>query len=131
MKTLAFVIGLYIATVGAIALLLPSGLLWVDQHFITPGTFFLAVIVRIAFGFVLISAASASRTPKALRVLGYIIVIIGIAMALTALLDMEWARAAIARWLQLGSTVVRLTGILVLALGCFIAYACAPARRAA
>ena len=79
MKTLAFVIGLYIATVGAIALLLPSGLVWVDQHFITPGTFFLAVIVGIAFGFVLISAAAASRTPKALRALGYFIVIIGIA----------------------------------------------------
>ena len=41
------------------------------------------------------------------------------------------ARGAIEWWLQQGSSVLRLTGVLVLALGGFVAYACAPIRRAA
>ena len=42
------------------------------------------------------------------------------------LLGIERARAIIEWWLQQGSGVVRLTGVLVLALGGFVAFACAP-----
>jgi len=78
-KTLAFVFGLCISAVGAVGILVPSGLVWLAQQFVTSGTFGFYVIatVRIAFGVILISVASASRTPKALRVLGYVILIIG------------------------------------------------------
>jgi len=57
--------------------------------------------------------------------------IAGITTALTGLLAIGRARAIIDWWLQQGLGVVRLTGVLVLALGGFVAYACAPARRAA
>ena len=130
-KALAFLFGLCIATVGAVGILAPSGLVWIAQHSVTSGAFYVVAMVRVAFGLVLISVASASRAPKALRLLGFVILIAGITTALTGLLGIERARAIIEWWLQQGSGVVRLTGVLVLALGGFVAFACAPARRAA
>jgi hypothetical protein len=130
-KNLAFVVGLCIVTVGGVGILAPSGLVWIAQHSVTSGAFYLIATVRVAFGLVLISAASASRAPKAVRVLGYVILLAGITTALTGLLAIGRARDIIDWWWQLGSGAVRLTGVLVLALGGFIAYACAPGRRAA
>ena len=126
MKNLAFVVGLCIVTVGGVGILAPSGLVWIAQHSVTSGVFYLIATVRVAFGLVLISAASASRAPKAVRVLGYVILIAGITTALTGLLAIGRARDIIDWWLQQGLGVVRLTGVLVLALGGFVAYACAP-----
>jgi len=130
-KTLAFVFGLCISAVGAVGILAPSGLVWLAQHFATSGAFYVIATLRIAFGLILISVASASRAPKALRVLGYVILILGITTALTGLVGVERARGAIEWWLQQGSGILRLTGVLVLALGGFVAYACAPSGRAA
>jgi len=128
-KTLAFVFGLCISAVGAVGILAPSGLVWLAQQFVTPGAFYVLAVVRIAFGLILISVASASRAPKALRVLGYVILILGILAALAGLLAIGPARDLIEWWLRQGSVVVRLTSVLVLALGSFVAYACAPSRR--
>ena len=131
MKNLAFVFSICIATFGVVGILSPSGLIWVAQHSVTSGVFYLIATVRVAFGLVLISVASASRAPKAVRVLGYVILIAGITTALTGLLAIGRAHAIIDWWLQQGSGLVRLTGILVIAFGGFIAYACASARRTA
>ena len=127
MKNLAFVFGFCIATFGVVGILSPSGLIWIAQYSVTSGAFYLIATVRVVFGLVLISVASASRAPKALRVLGYVILIAGITTALMGLLAIGRARDIIDWWLQQGSGVVRLTGVLVLALGGFVAYACAPA----
>ncbi len=131
MKTLAFVIGLLIVAVGAVGIIAPSGLVWIAEHSVTSGAFYVIATVRVAFGLVLISVASVSRAPKTLRVLGYLILIAGITTALTGLVAIESAHAIIEWWLLQGSGVIRLTGIPLLALGGFVAYACAPARRAA
>jgi len=87
-------------------------------------------MVRTALGLILISVSSASRAPTALRILGFVILILGITTALTGLLAIRQAQSAIEWWLQQGSGVGRLTGVLVLALGAFVAYACAPTRPA-
>lgn len=131
LKTLAFVSGLCIIAVGAVGILAPPGLVWIARHFATSGAFYVIATVRVAFGLLLIWVASTSRAPKALRVLGYVILIVGIATAVTGLVAIGRARALIEWWLQQGFGVVRFTGVLVLALGGFVAYACAPARRAA
>jgi hypothetical protein len=130
-KTLAFVIGLLIFAVGAVGIIAPSGLVWVAEHSVTSGVFYVIAAVRVTFGLVLISVAPVSRAPKALRVLGYIILIAGITTALTGLVAIERAHVIIEWCLQQGPVVIRLTGIPVMALGGFVAYACAPARRAA
>ena len=130
MKTLAFVFGLCVSAVGVVGILAPSGLVWLARHSTTSGAFYVIAAVRIAFGLILISVASASRAPKALRVLGYVIVVLGITTALMGLVAIGGARGAIEWWLQQGPGVLRLTGVPVLALGGFVAYACAPTRRA-
>jgi hypothetical protein len=129
-KTLAFVCGLCISAFGVVGLIVPSVFVWLAQHFMTSGSFYIIAVVRIAFGLLLISVASASRAPKTLRVLGSVIVILGIASVFTGLVAIEWARGAIEGWLQKGPGVFRLTSIPILALGGFVAYACAPSRRA-
>jgi hypothetical protein len=125
-KTLAFVFGLCISAVGAVGIIAPSGLVWLAQQFNTSGAFYLLATVRITFGLVLITVAPTSRAPKAVRVLGYVILILGITTALTGLAAIAGARRAIEWWLQQGSGVFRLTGVLILGLGGFVAYACAP-----
>ena len=130
-KTLSFVIGLLIVAVGAVGIIAPSGLVWIAEHSVTSGAFYVIATVRVAFGLILISVASVSRAPKTLRVLGYLILIAGITTALTGLVAIERAHAIIEWWLRQGSGVVHLTGIPLLAFGGFVAYACAPARRAA
>jgi hypothetical protein len=130
-KTLAFLIGLFIAAVGAVGMVAPSGLVWVAEHSATSGAFYVIATVRVAFGLVLISAASVSRAPKTLLVLGCLILIAGVTTALMGLVAMDRAHAIIEWWLRQESGVVRLSGIPLLALGGFIAYACAPARCAA
>lgn len=130
MKTLAFAIGICIALVGAVGIAEPSALVWIAQHASTPGAFYAVAAIRIAFGAVLISVAPASRAPRGLRLLGSVIVLAGIATALTGLVGMERARAIIEWWLQQGSNVIRATSLLLVALGSFVAYACAPVRRA-
>jgi hypothetical protein len=128
-KTLAFLIGLVISAVGVVGILAPSSPVWLAQQFVTARAFYVIAMVRIAFGLILISASSASRVPRALRVLGYVILILGMATAITGLAAIGPARGAIAWWLHQGPGLIRLTGVLILALGGFVAYACAPTRQ--
>jgi hypothetical protein len=130
MKKLAFGMALVIAAVGASGILVPSALQWLGAQSATSGAFYLIAMVRVVFGLILISVAPVSRAPKTLRVLGYVILIAGIATALTGLIAIEHARAAIDWWLHLGSGVLRLTGVFLAAIGGFIAYACARGTRA-
>jgi hypothetical protein len=131
LRNLALVVGVLILAVGAVGIVAPAGLVWIAQHSITPSAFYVIAAVRIALGLVLISVASDSRAPRMLRVLGYLILLAGVATALTGLVGIERARVMIEWWLKQGSAVVRLTGVLVLALGGFVAFACTPSRRTA
>jgi hypothetical protein len=128
-KTLAFVFGLCIGAVGIVGIFAPSVILWLAQNFTTSGSFYVIASVRIAFGFILISAAKTSRLPRALKILGYVILILGITTAITGLIAIGQAQGAIEWWMQQGSGIVRLTSMILVALGGFVAYACAPARH--
>ncbi|MGD0887477.1 MAG: hypothetical protein ABSA46_21755 [Thermodesulfovibrionales bacterium] len=123
MKTLAFVVSLVIIAVGAVGILAPPALVWIAQHSLAPVELYSIAAVRVAFGLLLISVASASRAPKTLRVVAFIPLVAGIA---TPFVGIERAQTVT----QQGSGVVRLSAVPLLALGGFIAYACAPARRA-
>lgn len=129
-KSFAFVAALVIVAIGAVGIVVPSGLVWVAQYSLTSTAFYLVGALRVGLGLVLVSAASASRAPRALRILGYLIVTAGILTVLTGMVAMERVRAIIEWWLQQGSGLIRLAGVFVVAFGSFIAYACAPARRA-
>ena len=131
MKTVAFVFGICIAAYGTFGIIFPSGLVWLAQQFVSSEAFYVAAAVRIFFGLILILAAPGSRTPKILRVLGCVVVILGILTALTGLFAVGSARRVIESWLQQGPGVFRLGGAIVLVIGSFVAYACSPSRRPA
>ncbi|HKA15822.1 MAG TPA: hypothetical protein VKH41_12440 [Myxococcota bacterium] len=131
-RTIAFVCGLGIGTVGAAGILAPSILTWIAEQFVSSGSsaFYLLAAARIAFGLILISAATASRAPRVVRILGCAIALLGAITAVTGLAAIQPARGAIESWVRQGPGVARLTALPILCLGGFIAYSCAPTRRA-
>lgn len=129
MKNLAFVFALLILATGVTGVFVPEVMVWITNHAITSDMFYVIATVRIAFGLILVSVASTSRAPSALRILGYVILIVGVATAVTGLVAMEQARAILDWWLQQGFVVMRLTSGLLLVLGGFVAYACVPVRH--
>jgi uncharacterized membrane protein YidH (DUF202 family) len=128
-KNLAFVFAVLILATGVTGVFVPEVLVRITNHAITSDMFYVIATVRIGFGLILVSVASMSRAPRALKILGYVILIVGVATAVTGLVAMEQAKAILDWWLQQGLVVMRLTSGLLLVLGGFIAYACAPARR--
>lgn len=123
---LAFVFALMIMFFGAVGLIAPGCSVWVARHAGTSGVFYVIAAIRVAFGLALISVASVSRAPRTLRVMGWIVLLAGIITAVTGLVAIERARAMIEWWLQQGSGIVRLTSVMIMAFGGFIACACAP-----
>jgi hypothetical protein len=132
-KTLAFVIGLFIAAIGAGGIVAPSALVWIGQPFTTPVAWHWYVLagIRVAFGVLLLSVAKVSRAPRALRVVAFIPLAAALGALITPFVGIDRAQAAIEWWSLQGPWLVRLSAIPLLALGGFIAYACAPARRVA
>ncbi len=129
-RNVAFAVALGISAVGICGVVQPSVLLWVAEQFVAAGllAFYVIATVRIAFGLSLILAAPVSRSPKVLRVVGFVILILGIVTALAGSVAAEQSHAVIELWEQLSPTIVRLTAVALLALGIFVAYACAPRR---
>lgn len=130
MKHLAFVIALVLFAMGVAGLVVPSSLLWIGRHSLAPGAFYLIAAIRIVFGVALVVAASGSRAPRVIRLLGYVVVVAGFATAVVGLVAMGRARELIEWGLQHGAGSARVIGVLIAAFGGLIAYACAPVRRA-
>ncbi|MGO9613083.1 MAG: hypothetical protein ACLPX5_08610 [Dissulfurispiraceae bacterium] len=126
MRTLAFVMSLAIIAVGALGIFAPPVLVWIARHSLAPFELYSIAAIRIAFGLLLFSVASTSRTPKTLRVVAFIPLAAGIAMPFVGI---ERAQTVIEWWTQQGYSVVRLTAVPLLAVGGFIAYACAPGSK--
>jgi len=51
-KILAFTVGVCFAAVGIIGIFVPSVFVWLAQHFITSGSFYIIATIRIAFGLI-------------------------------------------------------------------------------
>lgn len=127
-KRLAFVIGILISAAGVAVMVFPSGLISFSQHSITRLELYAFAVVRIGIGVLFIAVAPASRMPKVLRVFGALAVVAGV---LTPLVGVTGARIIADWWSRQGLSVVRAVGVLPLAIGGLIMYACAPVRRAA
>ena len=129
MKNLAFIFGLCILAVGLMGVIAPASLVWLAQRFASPAPFYVLAAVRLAFGLVLISVAPKSRVPRALRAVGYIVVFLGVITMIAGFAAVEPARAAIDSWTHQRAAILRVTALIIVALGGFLAYACAPNGR--
>jgi len=121
--SLALSIGLFIAGVGILGIVTPEALLTAARYGATPIGLYVVAALRLCFGFVLILAAAASRAPKTLRILGFIILVGGL---ITPFVGADRARAMLDWWGAQGPAIIRLWAGLPFALGVFVTFAVTP-----
>ena len=128
MKLLATMLGVLIATIGLVGMAAPSVPLEVGRALLTPTTLYVVAAIRIAVGAFLLWAASVSRFPKVLRVIGTIVVVAGL---LTPFFGVERVQDILTWWASQGQLFMRTSMSLVVIVGAFIIYAfVSPHRRA-
>ena len=128
MAVLALFAGLLIAAEGALGLVAPSAFVRMVQFFQLPPVIYVAAVVRVMIGIVLVRTAPASRAPRFLRVLGLFVAIGGL---ITPLVGARAAEVILGWWGSGGPAVIRVWAGFALALGVIISYAVTPTRRAA
>jgi hypothetical protein len=127
LKLLALLLGVLIAAVGLVGMAAPSVLLEFGRSLQTAGALYAVAAVRIAFGVLLWSAASASRMPRTFRVIATIVIVAGL---LTPFFGVERTQAMLTWWSSQGQLFMRASTSLAVILGVFIIYAFASPRRA-
>lgn len=123
---LALLIGLILVAQGILGIAAPGVFLKTLRFITAPPMIYLAAVIRVVFGVVLVRAASGSRAPLFLRVFGVIIVIGGL---LTPFLGIQFAHFILDWWSAAGPALVRVFAAVSLALGILVVYAVAPSRR--
>jgi uncharacterized membrane protein YidH (DUF202 family) len=125
---LAMALGFVVAAMGVLGVAAPSVLLEFGRLLQSAGGLYVVAAVRVGFGTILFWAASNSRTPRTLRVLGMFIIIAGLA---TPFLGIERSRAMFDWWSTQGALFTRAWPIAAVGFGLFIAYATSPRGSAA
>ncbi len=123
MALVAALFGLLIGVVGALGVASPRRLIafvsrWQSQR----GLYVLAAI-RIGFGVALLLAASASRAPDLLRILGVIALVAGV---VTPFFGLHRFEALLRWWSRQPSLFLRLWCVIAVGLGAGIVWAVAP-----
>lgn len=125
-KIAALFIGMFLACLGILGVASPETFLEAVRFFQAPPVIYLAAIIRVVIGIILIVAARESRFRMIIRVLGILIMIGGL---LTPFWGAQLASAILNSWTEGGSSIVRLWAVFSLALGVFVVYAIAAKRR--
>lgn len=120
MRIAAAVIALLITTQGLFGLAAPDHFLRLVQAFQVPPVIYLAAIVRIAFGLVLLRVATRSRLRIVLRLLGAFMVAGGV---LTPFVGASLAQVILGWWSAGGAPTIRLWATASVLIGLFIALA--------
>ena len=128
MKIVALVLSLFAAALSALGLLSPTRLLDIVRHFQSPVGLYVAAALRIVLGLALFFAAPTSRSPKAVRILGIIILVAGL---FTPLFGVERVHRLLSQWSAQGPMFLRVWATFALAFGLFLAYAVVPKGRRA
>lgn len=128
MRLLVILIGALAVAIGVLGIAAPGVLLDFGRSMETPTVLLVVAVLRVLFGFVLIRAAAISRTPAAFRVLGGLLVIVGIA---TPFFGIERSRALLEWFADRGSVTFRAAAALAAAFGIFLVWAVArePAMK--
>src|SRR2546423_8647588 len=119
-KLIALVLGVLMVLLGLTALAAPDRVLPLAQFTTTPNGVYVATIIRFAIGMILLFAASQSRFPRILRVIGTLALVAGIE---TLVFGSSGTRPLVTSLSKNGSVVVRVFGTFVLLVGGFVVYA--------
>jgi hypothetical protein len=120
---LAMALGLVVTALGVLGLVAPSVVLELARSLQSTGALYVVAVIRVAFGAILLWAASNSRTPLILRILGVLIIIAGLA---TPFFGVDRSRALFEWWSTQGSSLARAWPIAAIGFGLFIAYTTSP-----
>ena len=118
MKAIALFIGGLMVLLGLTGVFWPEGLMQLATYSFSRTGMYVVAAARIVIGALLFFAASATRTPKTVRVIGLIILLAGIA---TALIPVERALEMKDWWIARGPDMLRIAACVPLAVGLFIA----------
>lgn len=128
MAIAAMAIGVVIILQGLAGLVAPEAFANLIRAIQLPPVIYLAALVRVVFGVVLILAAPKSRAPTSLQIIGALVTVGGL---LTPFFGVEIAGVILGWWSEGGAAVVRAWASAALALGAFIVYALVNKTRAA
>jgi hypothetical protein len=128
MRSLAWLVALFIIVVGLVGIVAPDRLLTVGRQVVTPGGLYAIAVLRVGIGLVLMLVAPISRAPKTLRALGAVVIVAGLT---TPLFGVDRARAIVDWEAAQGTALLRIGAGLVVVIGGFIAFAVAAGHRPA
>jgi uncharacterized membrane protein len=128
LKVLATVMSLGIAGLGVLGVAAPAVLLQFGGSLLAAPALYLVAAVRVVFGALLILVSAESRMPRALRVVGVLIVVAGL---LTPLFGAERFREAFTWFSGQEPWLLRAVAVLPLIIGVFFVYAINSHRRVA
>ena len=123
MKSLAWIVALFVIAVGATGIIAPDRLFSVGTLVATPAGLLVIAVIRIAIGIVLIMTAPASRMPRALQAVGAIVLLAGL---VTPLFGVERTKAVLAWEAAQGMVWLRVGGALAVTIGGFLTFALTP-----
>ena len=127
MRWLGLAIGALVILVSALSFAVPDLRLALEESVLTPTGLYAIAVVRIAIGLVFVFAAPASRAPRTLRVLGFIVIIAGLS---TPWFGVARSRAVVDWLASVGPWSLRLAAGVGMAIGGFIVYVFrTPTRR--
>lgn len=118
----AIAVGGAVTAQGVFGLTVPELFLALLRAIQTPPVIYVAAVVRVAFGIVLVLAAPASRVPSALRVLGSLIVAGGL---ITPFYGVQFGHAMLDWWEAGGPLLIRAWATFSLVLGILIIWSVA------
>lgn len=130
MKLAALLIGFFLMGAGVVGLVVPSPRdvrAFLAEYTATSAGLYVLAALRIGLGWVFIRAAPMSRTPRALRAIGMIMVALGV---VTAFRDVESGRAVVKWELALGTPFFRAAAAFWLAFGAFVTFTVSKRRTA-
>ena len=126
LKLVATLMSLAVVGLGVLGISAPAVLLEFGRSLLAPPALYGVAAVRVVFGGLLISVATASRLPRTLRVIGVFMVVAGL---LTPLFGTDRSVEAFT-WLSgQGLLFIRTVAILPVLLGMFLVYAINAHRR--
>jgi hypothetical protein len=123
---LALCIAALLLVQGIIGLAAPDIFAGIVGFMQTSPAIYAAAAVRVAVGIVLLQAASTSRLPIFMRILGGFVLLGGL---VTPFVGKQFAEVILDWWSSHGSALVRLFAAVSFALGLVTAYAVAPKPR--
>lgn len=121
-------IGVVIAGVGVVGVLAPSLLLDLGRSLLSSNGLYAVAAIRVAFGVLLLLVAPLSRMPRALRVIGAVIILNGL---VTPFFGVERSEALLNWFSSRGAAFVRVMALFAIAFGAFVVYVVSPRRRSA